>query len=148
MALSLKSVRQLLKDKPTLQHLEREMEAQRSLVVEIRRLLPADLAEHCTAARIDGRRLVLHTDSPVWASRLRFLSTELLRLLENDNPNLREVKVKLIPQRRINRQRPRTATRSEAGAAALKDAARHMQNRPLRTALERLSERVAPESSK
>jgi hypothetical protein len=59
-----KSVRHLLKDKPTLKRLELEISAQKALLGEVRRLLPGDLAPHCVAARARQRQLVIYADSP------------------------------------------------------------------------------------
>ncbi|MCB1803180.1 MAG: DUF721 domain-containing protein [Gammaproteobacteria bacterium] len=147
MARSPKSVRHLLKDKPTLKTLATETRAQQALLEHIRRLLPADLATHCVAARINDGRLVIHTDSPVWASRLRFMSTELRSLLQNETQALREIKIRLLPasQGRIRQHTP--ATRSDTAAAIVKGAAGDISDPQLREALECLGTRLRrPES--
>lgn len=46
-----------------------------------RALLPANLQEHATLARLDADGWVVQTDSPVWASRLRYQLPELGPLL-------------------------------------------------------------------
>ena len=139
MAHSLKSVRHLLKDKPTLKHLESEISAQRALLAEIRGLLPGELAPHCVAARVNGHQLVLHSDSPVWASRLRYMAAELPSLLQNAHPALREIKIKLIPANEPRRRRQEPARRSAVAAAVIGETAVHTEEPLLRAALERLS---------
>ena len=139
MAHSLKSVRHLLQDKPTLNHLEHEINAQRALLAEIRRLLPGELAAHCVSARLHGQRLVLHTDSPVWASRLRFMASELLSLLENRDRSLREIKIKLLPARSPGTKRRAPARRSHTAGDIVADSAEHVESAALREALQRLS---------
>lgn len=139
MAHSLKSVRHLLKDKPTLKHLESEISTQRALLGEIRGLLPGELAPHCIAARVNGHQLVLHSDTPVWASRLRYMAAELLSLLQNAHPALREIKIKLLPANQPRPRRYRPARRSPAGAIVVGDTAVHTEEPELRAALERLS---------
>ena len=139
MAHSLKSVRHLLQDKPTLHHLEHETNAQRALLAEIRRLLPGELAAHCVSARLHGERLVLHADSPVWASRLRFMSAELLSLLENGDRSLREIKIRLLPTRGQGTKRTHPARRSQTAGDIVAESAQHVESAPLRRALQRLS---------
>lgn len=145
MAHSIKSVRHLLKDKPTLNHLEHEISAQQALLASVRQLLPGELATHCIAARLDGTRLVMHCDSPVWASRLRFMATELRSLLQNDLAALREIKVRVLPQRRAVARRRRPARRTRVGATVVGDSALCLPASPLRNALLRLSETLAAE---
>lgn len=143
-ARSLKSVRHLLNDKPTLKSLAAEVDSQKALLADIRRLLPVDLAAHCLSARLDGQTLILHTDSPVWASRLRFLSAELHILLQNDFPALRKVKVKMLPAQQSPTRRQVTTYRSAAAADVLHAAASGISDTELRTALQRLGTKLAP----
>jgi hypothetical protein len=140
-----KQVAQLLKNKPLLKPLEHEVLQQRLTLSAVRRVLPTDLAAHCLAARADGQRLVLHTDSPVWASRLRFFSNQLASLLQNDLPSLREIKVKLLVSRE-----PRSATRSRPryspyAADVVLSTAEQTASHDLRVALERLGRRLRGE---
>ena len=144
MARSLKSVRHLLKDKPTLKILELEISAQKALLAEIRRLLPGDLADHCVAAQLRGRQLVLHADAAVWATRLRFLAPQLLDLLRPEHPSLGEVRVKLLIPRPERGRPPRIARRSDAAAAIIHDCAADTKHLPLREALERLGRALKP----
>lgn len=140
MAHSLKSVRHLLQDKPTLNHLEQEISAQQTLLADIRRILPGELAAHCVSARLHGQRLVLHTDSPVWASRLRFLAAELTSLLENSGRSLREIKIKLLPASIQRSKPPNPAYRSRTAAHIVAESAQHVESAALRLALQRLSQ--------
>jgi len=47
----------------------------------VRCILPLNLADHCVHASLEEEALVLVTDSPAWAARLRFFAPELLRAL-------------------------------------------------------------------
>lgn len=147
MARSPKSVRHLLKDKPTLQSLAAETRAQQSQLDRVRRLLPGDLAPHCVAARVEGARLVIHAESPVWASRLRFMSAELLSLLQNELPALRQIKIRLLPAsaERVRKRTP--AQRSDTAAGIVRDAATDITDPQLRNALERLGTRLRRQDS-
>jgi hypothetical protein len=134
------SVRQLLDSKPVLRRLEREIEAQADLLSEIRRLLPADLAPHCGAARMHGDRLVIHVDSPVWATRLRYLAPQIVSLLQAQHPDLREIKSKVLISRQNHRpHHPRTARRSPIAADVVDSSATDIGDAHLRAALQRLA---------
>jgi hypothetical protein len=139
MAHSLKSVRRLLKDKPTLKILELEISAQKALLAEVRRLLPDDLAEHCLAARLRERQLILHTDSPVWATRLRFFATNLISLLQPDYSTVTEIRIKPLIKRSEPAVPAHPPRHSDVGAAIVADSALDTAHPPLREALERLS---------
>lgn len=139
MAHSPKSVRHLLKDKPTLKTLEREISAQKALLTEVCRLLPGDLVDHCVAARQREQQLVLHTDAAVWATRLRFAAPRLLGLLQPQHPELREIRIKLLVPRKPRIRRKQPAARSDVGAAIIHDSAADTKHPQLREALERLS---------
>jgi hypothetical protein len=134
-----KSVRHLLKDKPTLKRLELEISAQKALLGEIRALLPGDLAPHCVAARARASQLLIYADSPAWATRLRFLAPQLTSLLQSRYPTLHQARVKLLISRGARAPRPRKARHSDAGARIIQESALNTNESGLREALLRLS---------
>lgn len=146
MSRSPKSVRRLLKDKPTLKILELEISAQKALLGRVRRLLPAELAAHCVAARQHGGRLILHADSAAWATRLRFMAPQLQRLLEADSPGLGGITVRLLLQQPPRAARHRSVHRSDVAAAIIHDSARYTKYPQLREALLRLSRTLKQQS--
>jgi len=139
MARSPKSVRRLLKDKPTLKFLELEISAQKALLENVRRLLPRDLADHCVAAQKRDQQLILHADSPVWGTRLRYNAPQLLNLLQTSHSSLREVKIKLVLPRSVTRRTLPGARHSDFAAIIIHDSAEDTKHPQLREALERLS---------
>lgn len=136
------SVRQLLGSKPLLQQLEHQLARQQRLLGDVRRVVPAEVAPHCVAAHRDGDTLTLHADSPVWATRLRYLAPEIVSLLQGDAGVLRRIRVRIhVPNsRQPGRRRP--VHRSAAAAAAIRDGADAIDNPALRAALLRLSKAV------
>ena len=138
MARSPKSVCHLLKDRPTLKFFEREIRDQNALLNQIRRLLPADLALHCRAAQVREGRLVLHVDSPVWATRLRYLAPELLSQLRPEHTALTAVTVRVLVERASCGPLKRTAQHSTIAASIIHDSAEDTKHPQLRAALERL----------
>ncbi len=136
------SVRRLLKDKPTLRFLELEISAQKVLLDHVHRLLPADLASHCVAAQRRAQLLVLHADSPVWATRLRYASPGLLDKLKPAYPWVSTIKIRILLPRTDSRRRPSAARHSDSAAAIIHDSAQETKPAQLRAALERLSQAV------
>lgn len=138
MARSPKSVRHLLQDKPTLKRLEREICAQQNLLADVRQCLPADLAPHCSAAQLRDGTLVLHSDSPVWATRLRYLAPQLRSVLIPEHPALREIKIRLFVEQTAAPKQLKPAQKSDVAAAIIHDSAAYTKHAPLREALIRL----------
>jgi hypothetical protein len=66
-----------------------------------RRLIEEPLKQHCRVAALRGETLVLLTDSPVWAARLRFEAPALLKRLALIPAfrGVREIKVKVGARR-------------------------------------------------
>jgi hypothetical protein len=89
-------VASLLRKDPHLHHLTRMLHQQQALLKEIREKLPEPLARHCLHARIAGNRLILHVDSAVWGSQLRFHGQSLLRVLRARAPNLSQLRIRLL----------------------------------------------------
>jgi len=134
-----KSVRQLLKSKPALKQLELEVSAQKALLSDIRRHLPAELAPHCLAAQLKRDRLVLHTDSPVWATRLRYSAPQLVSLLQETRPGLREIKIRVLVSRQPRQIQRRHVHYSDVAADVVRSSAGDIEQPRLRDAMMRLS---------
>jgi hypothetical protein len=69
---------------PHLQALAQHARRLQRLSVRLREVLDAPLAEHVQVANLSDRCLVLQTDSPAWATRLRYRSADVLRHLGAD----------------------------------------------------------------
>ena len=147
MARSPRPVRRLLKDKPTLKLLELEISAQKVLLNQVRQLLPGKIARHVVAAQKREQDLVLHTDSPVWATRLRYNGPQIISLLKSSDPSLRNVKVRVLVSRTPTRRRLASARHSDIAAAIIHDSALDTKHRQLRAALLRLSEMLITQKS-
>ena len=114
------------------------------LEVLLHKLLPAPLKEHCRVLAIRDETLVLATNSPVWAARLRFHAPLLVKQLsDHQTVKLRTVRVRVRPPephspppRRQAALRP-----GKAGATALQQVAQTISDPGLKTALLRLANR-------
>jgi hypothetical protein len=113
-----------------------------SLLQTVRRLLPAELSPHCLHATLDGGRVHLLSDGPVWASRLRFSVPQLVAGLAGPFPQVREVRIRVSP---AGASPPRTdqgaspSRLSEATVAHLRETAAGVADPDLAAALLRLA---------
>jgi hypothetical protein len=101
-------------------------------------LLPA----HCRLANLRDTVLVLETDSPAWATRLRYSAPEMVhRLAAGDFPPVSEIRIRVRPPEAPT-ETTRRATLSAESAAHLRSAAAAISDAPLAAALRRLAERA------
>ncbi|MGD8311154.1 MAG: DUF721 domain-containing protein [Gammaproteobacteria bacterium] len=117
-----------------------------ALDTRLHRLLPPPLNEHCSVLGIRDGTLLLAADSPVWASRLRYYSSQLARQLTGPRTvTVRTVRVRVrpppgpfVPPRR--QPPPRLSSR---GAALIRRAAAGITDPALQAALLRLAKNDA-----
>ncbi|MCC6207745.1 MAG: DUF721 domain-containing protein [Gammaproteobacteria bacterium] len=109
--------------------------------------LPPSFQQHCRVAGITQQTLILHADSPAWATKLRYycpqLPADLCQL--PDFRQLTDIRIKVIPPEflQTSRQTSPPVRRSLPPSAArlLRDVAATTSNAPLRDALLRLATR-------
>ncbi|MCQ8104173.1 DUF721 domain-containing protein [Methylomonas sp. SURF-2] len=73
----------------------RKITEQAQLLNEVRHSLPADIATHATHCVLATTRLLVYTDSAVWASQIRFFAEEILKNLRATGRRVERVQVKL-----------------------------------------------------
>lgn len=142
MHVKMKPVHNLLNSGKVLTRLGRQLAAQAELLELVRSQLPQPLDEHCVSAILHQQNLTLLTDSPVWASRLRYLSRNLQQRLRQTGVKILSIKVKIciIERSFMSPKKPREATLlSPDNAELLRSAGECMQDKGLRDALLRLS---------
>ncbi len=112
---------------------------------QVRNQLPDNLRPHCHVLSLHDRILILATDSPVWAARLRFHAPRLVKQLTRQRiVSVRLVRVLVIPPEKTMTSARKTAPDEEQGhrrAAALEQAAQTVSDPRLKSALLRLSRR-------
>ena len=123
--------------------LQREAEAQQSLLKQVRALLTAPLEPHCTAARLSEGQLVLFADSSAWASRLRYLVPDILEGLRRAGVEASAIRIRVAlesPSATQPPARPKQPARrlSAANAELLLQVAASMTDPALGAALRRL----------
>jgi hypothetical protein len=117
---TVKSLQHILKRKShTLQHLIRHSRQLQQLNIALQDLLAAPLKQHCQISNVKGKTLTLQVDSPAWAAKLRMLTPQLLRVVQN-RPGLaqvRHVKVRIAPRSRPAVEKPGTRKRLSSSTA-------------------------------
>ena len=65
-------------------HLCLQINRQLAILGKAKAALPTELADHALHCVVSGHKLLVYTDSAVWASQLRFYGTTLLAAFESD----------------------------------------------------------------
>jgi hypothetical protein len=119
---------------------------QQSLLQAIRRRLPPSLADHVLHCVIGEKKLLLYTDSAVWASQLRFLKPEILQSARDAHGGtIDKLQIRILAdQISASRQPGRKANLPPSEKITLlSDQAKGMEDSQLRQALLRLSATLA-----
>jgi hypothetical protein len=103
--------------------------------------LPSPLSDHFVLANIDKKTLTIHTDSPAWAARLRFMTPDILNhareICSPYAPQTIRIKVTLpIP---TIKKSPTKMNLSAKSAQLILETANSITDPELRNALIRLS---------
>jgi hypothetical protein len=139
-------LRDLLRSGSALVLLQDSVSKQNASLELVRSLLPDQLKPHCLAALIKNRRLVLFTDSPVWASRLRYFSRDLSNRLRKHGVEVEKSIIRILIDRRPAKPERRHVRRlSKANARLLEQIAADMDDQELGSALFRLSKHSSQE---
>lgn len=86
----------LLQQTSGLKSLLQQSRDQSRLLDRIQQLLPPPLQPHCRAAVLKQGQLLLYTDASAWASRLRYLSRELITQLKKHGLSVSKVTVRVM----------------------------------------------------
>jgi hypothetical protein len=119
---------------------------QQSLLFDVRSALPPSLANHILHCVVNEQKLLLYTDSAVWASQLRFLKQEILQAAgKSQRAPLDKLQIRILADQVT--ENPRTGRKanlpSEEKIAMLKEQAHETRDSQLGQALQRLSETLA-----
>ena len=137
----MKPLHTLLRSRRVLAQLGSKLAQQDSFLRRVRDLLEPPLAHHCTGAILHGAVLTLLVESPVWASRLRYLAPQLHKQLSRQGIALQRINIKIALQGHTPAQRkhPRARPLSLQNAQLLQSTAEGMSDDKLKAALLRLS---------
>lgn len=125
--------------------LRQALAAHSSLEQRLLARLPAPLRPHCRLGRIRDNTLIIIVDSAAWATRLRFLSAQLVKqFADDDSVTVTKLEVRIQPQNQPVASPPpaRPAARLSAeNAALITSLARSVGDEKLSRALQRLAGR-------
>lgn len=107
---------------------------------QLHRLLPADLATHVQLANLRGDRLVLTADSSAWASRLRYLSADLLLQLRTNGWRCQRIDVKVAPLIQAPPSANVKRSLSSASRRLLRQTAKHIDDPEMAATLQKLAQ--------
>ena len=110
----------------------------------LKKQLPAELGQHCTAINRQGQTLVISVDAAVWATKLRFLTRQLTRATGASQVRIRVSTPQSVTQRPAKKAAPQPR-RSSTAVATLDHAARHQPDEQIRQALQRLADAIKRE---
>jgi hypothetical protein len=108
----------------------------------IRACLPIDCQQHISVSGIENFQLILISDSPVWASKIRLYSQNMIQMLE-ENTNIRVSKVRIKqsqPKRVIEKPAPKARHLKSNTAEMIKQTADSISDADLQQALNHLAE--------
>lgn len=110
----------------------------------VQELLPETLKAHCRVLSVRDETLVLAADSPVWAARLKFHSSQLVKQLNRQQTvKLRTVRIRVRPPEKLvaTERRSKPLKLGSNSATALRQAADSVSDPDLKSALQRLANR-------
>lgn len=113
----------------------------RNLENKLLAYLAPPLNTHCTLANYTTTTIVLHTDSPTWAAKLRYCIPEILSYMQHECQleTLRTIRIKVIPLNNpLDKISTRRLTITSASANFINKVATMMSDNDLRTSLLKL----------
>ncbi|MCK5718305.1 MAG: DUF721 domain-containing protein [Thiomargarita sp.] len=82
-----------------LSHLLHHCDMLKQLNKIVKASLPVPLNQHCHVANFRNNILIIYSDSPLWANRLRFMTPELVSQLRQNrvSPTIEHIEIKVRP---------------------------------------------------
>ena len=140
---TLKSTGEVIRNSSSsLQHILDHARVLEQLTRRLRRHLEPALAPHCQVANYREGTLVISTDSPVWATRLRYQLPQLRRQLAADHSlqGLSDIRLRVRPASRpLREQLPPPEPLSRDSALLISGIAESISDPGLRSALLRFA---------
>jgi len=98
-------------------------------------------SEHIYLASVSEDTAILYTDSPAWASKLRFKTQQLIDIFSNipDFPKIKTIRIKVSPTLYIEQEENTPINLTPKTSKFLEEIADNMNDPELKSALLRLS---------
>ena len=142
----MQNITNLLIKKKKLSYIKHQLAIQEHLLKQVQECLPSPLDRHCISAIPRGEVLSLLVRSSAWASRLRYLSRELLEQLRHRQIRFKRIHIQVSVDTRLGK--PTTTSRraiplSRESAELLRSVGESLDDEQLNAALQRLSRHTA-----
>ncbi|WP_027148213.1 DciA family protein [Methylobacter tundripaludum] len=82
----------------TIAHFYSQIEQQKQVLQRIHEVLPATIAQHALHCVVNGKKLLVYTDTAAWASQLRFYNSAILAAIApvtRDSVSIMQIKVRV-----------------------------------------------------
>ena len=132
----------LLRRNPGLQRLQTHAAKLQRLESLLNERLPEQIRSHCRVAALTNGVLTLHADSPAWAAKLRYLTRDILGIVQEcrlSDP-VTTITVKARPPATATQHHETGPRLSAQSAKFLRETAATLDDAELRAALFRLSD--------
>ena len=101
----------------TIAHFYSQIEQQKQVLQRIHEVLPATIAQHALHCVVNGKKLLVYTDTAAWASQLRFYNSAILAAIApvtRESVSIMQIKVRSrdVAEQRL-RQESRTFLRQK-----------------------------------
>lgn len=84
----------------TIAHFYSQIEQQKQVLLRIHSVLPAAIAKHVLHCVINGKKLLVYTDTAAWASQLRFYNSAILAIIApvtRESVSIMQIKIRVEP---------------------------------------------------
>ncbi|MEQ1545142.1 DciA family protein [Methyloglobulus sp.] len=124
-----------------------QINQQLAILKHVKAVLPKELANHALHCvfndkKLNNRKLLIYTDSAVWASQLRFYGKTLLTAIESvtsESVSVLQIKVINVPETANTRKKCMTAIPSQAVVDEINSFSHTVTDTKLKHSLEQLS---------
>ncbi|MES9941116.1 MAG: DciA family protein [Candidatus Thiodiazotropha sp. 6PLUC2] len=137
----MKSLRNIVDRSSTPAKLGRKLADYDALCKRVRSNLPAPLDQQLKATVLQAGTLSLFVSSPVWASRLRYATPQLIAQLKREGLTIERVRTRILPNQSAAPSRPKQRMRclSSENSEMLRHTAASISDPKLSEALLKLS---------
>lgn len=140
------SIHKIMRKAPSIKQLLKEADADHNRLIQLRQMLPDELASHCVDVHLRNGRLVVYMNSPVWASRLRLLTPKITKEF-----GVRQLfcKVQVVQPNQTSATRSpnfNQVRHSQAAADLINSSATQHSDPEIEAILKRLANAVRPKS--
>jgi hypothetical protein len=139
----MESVKKVLKKNQTsLQRLNQRCQALKQVDEILHQTIPSPLNEHCHIANLRHTTLIMHADSGLWASQLRYLLPKLMEQWQNEThlPDIQKVEIKVRFTHQPEQRHIHHPSLSKKTESLLRDTAEQVTHPKLKSALLKLAQ--------